>query len=226
LLNKFPYKQNYIDLSRIECLTIEAFLPTESLSHRPSPKKFAFIGSGPLPLTSLCILDIYPEAVVHNVDRDLPALQVSQELCDRLGYSKRMSFACEDVSMTNKEQVCQDGGSGLRSTYTDWESFDVVFLAALVGMDTQSKLEILTSLGQRLKPGTLVVARSAQGLRAVLYPVSHFGQHTLWIVQLILIDIGDLGVPGGNGARDAGRSTSVDQSSKLSHRSESDVARG
>jgi nicotianamine synthase len=103
------------------------------------------------------MLDRYPDASVHNIDRDVGALQVSQELSERLGYAG-MSFACEDVT-TN-------------TTATDWASFEVVFLAALVGTDTASKMGILESLARKLRPGALVVARSAQGLRSVLYPVS------------------------------------------------------
>lgn len=149
LLNSFPYYQNYIDLSRLECCALEAFLPA-------SPSKIAFIGSGPLPLTSLCMLDRYPDAKVHNIDRDLEALNVSEELCNQLGYGG-MKFAHEDIT---------------GASHVDWAAYEVVFLAALVGTDTESKIDILASLASKLKPGTLVVARSAQGLRSVLYPVS------------------------------------------------------
>lgn len=70
-----------------------------------------------------------------------------------------MSFACTDVSAEEDQEK------------TKWADFDVVFLAALVGMDTSSKLAILEGLVRKLKPGALVVARSAKGLRGVLYPV-------------------------------------------------------
>ncbi|UPX12067.1 Nicotianamine synthase [Ascochyta rabiei] len=157
LLNTFPYYQNYLDLSQIECSTLSAFLPPSSTS----PQKFAFIGSGPLPLTSLCILDIYPSAHVHNIDRDISALQISQRLCEQLGNTERMSFACTDISLEDN----------VGTENTKWDEFDVVFLAALVGMDTQSKLSILESIARKLRPGALVVARSAKGLRSVLYPI-------------------------------------------------------
>lgn len=155
-LHTFPYYQNYIDLSRLECCTLEAFLPSP-------PKHVAFIGSGPLPLTSLCMLDRYPDARVHNIDRDVSALQISRELCERLGYG--MTFSCEDVSVDGNGSGTVESGSSM------WQTFDVVFLAALVGMDAASKLAILSSMVQRVRPGTLVVARSAQGLRSVLYPI-------------------------------------------------------
>lgn len=73
-----------------------------------------------------------------------------------------MSFVCTDVSREDVVSVEK----------AIWKGFDVVFLAALVGVNTQSKLAILEALAEKLKPGTLVVARSAKGMRSVLYPVS------------------------------------------------------
>jgi len=67
-----------------------------------------------------------------------------------------MSFACEDA------------GAGGES---HWDDFDVVFLAALVGMTSEEKLGILRVLAGRLRAGCLVVCRSARGMRGVLYPV-------------------------------------------------------
>lgn len=161
LLATFPYYQNYIDLSRIECATLSAFLPSPNVQ----PQNIAFIGSGPLPLTSLCILDIFPSVRVHNIDRDVFALSISRNLCARLGHADRMSFACTDVSAEESEEE-----------KTQWADFDVVFLAALVGMNTPSKLAILGGLVRKLKPGALVVARSAKGLRGVLYPILELGE--------------------------------------------------
>ncbi|KAH7377338.1 Nicotianamine synthase [Pyrenochaeta sp. MPI-SDFR-AT-0127] len=151
ILATFPYHQNYIDLSRLECSTLEAFLPS-------TPTQIAFVGSGPLPLTSLCILDRYPNVKAHNIDRDSNALVTSQKLCGNLGYGERMTYGCEDVSL-------ETGSS------TAWKSFEVVFLAALVGTDTNSKVSILSSICKKLSPGALIVARSARGLRSVLYPI-------------------------------------------------------
>lgn len=151
LLDAFPYYQNYIALSRLECSTLEAFLAAP-------PTNITFIGSGPLPLSSLCMLDRYPRATVWNVDRDAAALGVSRELCGALGYAG-MEFACADVTV-------ESAGN------EEWMASGVVFLAALVGEDTGSKMGILEALARKLGPGTLVVARSARGLRSVLYPVS------------------------------------------------------
>ncbi|KAH9862771.1 hypothetical protein J1614_010864 [Plenodomus biglobosus] len=154
-LSTFPYHQNYIDLSRLECATLDAFLPSP-------PNTLAFVGSGPLPLTSLCILDRYPHATIHNIDRDRAALHASRELSTQLGHGARMTFGCADVS---------GEGSSDGEEKTDWHAFDVVFLAALVGLESHAKIGILEGLARKVRPGTLVVARSAKGLRSVLYPV-------------------------------------------------------
>jgi nicotianamine synthase len=170
LLSTFPYHQNYIDLFRLECSILESFLPVHAPETRPSPSKIAFIGSGPLPFTSFCVLDRYPNAIVHNVDRDTSALHISERLAKKLGYGGKMSFACEDVSLKQNDAVANGEGHAEK---TNWKEYQVVFLAALVGMDTSAKLAILTSLAAKLEPGTLVVARSARGLRTLLYPVRH-----------------------------------------------------
>lgn len=88
-----------------------------------------------------------------------------------------MSFSCEDVSPNPATKA------------TEWSQFDVVFLAALVGMDTASKVPILAHLARKLKPGTLVVARSAQGLREVLYPVLELGESLQGIGYEILGEV-------------------------------------
>jgi nicotianamine synthase len=98
--------------------------------------------------------------MIHNIDRDASALTVSCALTEKLGHSDRMTFACEDAT---------DASGG----QTDWDALDVVFLAALVGMQSSEKVGVLRGLRQRLRVGTLVVCRSARGMRGVLYPVSN-----------------------------------------------------
>ena len=168
LLTLFPYHDNYTDLSRLECSALEAFLPSCSPTCRPMPCSIAFIGSGPLPLTSFCVLDRYPDAVVHNIDRDIEALKLSDKVAKVTGYARRMRFVCEDVSLENDTHGKIIGPASKK----EWMDAEVVFLAALVGMDTASKSRILRALAKGLRPGTLIVVRSARGLRGVLYPVS------------------------------------------------------
>ena len=47
----------------------------------------------------------------------------------------------------------------------------MVFLAALVGMRREEKRGVIEHLVRHMRPGALLVARSAHGARAFLYPV-------------------------------------------------------
>lgn len=49
--------------------------------------------------------------------------------------------------------------------------YNVVFLAALVGMGREEKREVIDHLARHMAPGALLVVRSAHGARAFLYPV-------------------------------------------------------
>jgi nicotianamine synthase len=113
----------------------------------------------------------------------MDALRMSADLSRKLGLGERMTFSCEDVAPadegfgevgTKSDVLYTNGdcrGEDKMFKKTDWAAFQVVVLAALVGMDSAAKIEILASLRKKLAPGTLVVARSAEGLRGVLYPV-------------------------------------------------------
>ncbi|KAK1756800.1 putative nicotianamine synthase [Echria macrotheca] len=165
-LKTFPYYNNYVELARFELHAIMSASTTV-------PRKIAFVGSGPLPLTSLCVLEGLKNLgaslgglpvnsqngeaqpiEVYNYDRDEKAVEVSQKLCRALGkYAEGMHIVLESAF----------------SRAMDLRSFDVVFLAALVGFDQCEKENILHSMARRMKPGGLIVIRSAHGLKTLLY---------------------------------------------------------
>ena len=156
LLQSFPYYSNYIDLVRMELSAISSALP----EFPPHNVAIVILGSGPLPLTSLCILRQLTDACVnttcHNVDMDEPAIASSTEICRALGVEEpSMRFQCADA--TSKE--------------LNLGECDVVYLAALVGESSRQKQEILANVVRKTRPGTLVVLRSAHSLRRLLYPV-------------------------------------------------------
>jgi nicotianamine synthase len=153
LLSNFPYFKNYVDLSRLEGALLDTFLPSP-------PSGITFIGSGPLPLSSLCLLDRYPHGKAWNIDRDVTALAHSRKLSAVLGYGDRMQYLCADIT--------SEGPGGDQA----WTSSTAILLAALVGTDTKTKIYILSSLARKLSSGTIILVRSARGLRSVLYPVS------------------------------------------------------
>ena len=79
----------------------------------PKPiQKVAFIGSGPLPLTSLCLLEALrtnspyhnQKLEVLNIDRSTLALTLSGNLCDKLGKrSEGMRFLLHEAGANNTQ---------------------------------------------------------------------------------------------------------------------------
>ena len=155
MLLAFPYYSNYIDLVRMELNALA------SVKANLAPRTFAMIGSGPLPLTPLCIAaqlksQGYGCITCHNVDLNPQAMEYSINMCKALGHAAgTMCFHCADAS----------------SDDVDLRTFDVVYLAALVGGCSSQKQSILANIIRRMSPGTLVVMRSAHSLRRLLYPV-------------------------------------------------------
>jgi nicotianamine synthase len=147
-LMDFPYSNNYVDLTHLELAAIHSVDPTPI-------RKIAFIGSGPLPLTSLQLLQISPSILeILNIDHNCTAIAQSSTLCERLGSKgKGMHF------------LCAEAGS------CDLRDFDVVYLAALVGSTQVEKGELLKGVVANMREGAILVIRSAHGLRRVLYAV-------------------------------------------------------
>lgn len=69
--------------------------------------------------------------------------------------SKRMVFHTSDI-MEVRDELAE---------------YEVVYLAALVGMDKQEKNRVIDHLAEYMAPGSLLMLRSAHGARAFLYPV-------------------------------------------------------
>jgi nicotianamine synthase len=128
----------------------------------PRITKVAFIGSGPLPLTSLCLLHQlkkawFSKAEIMNIDHDIDAIIKSQTLCQGLGRQAR------DMKFFHTK--CPGD--------FDLAEYDVVYLAALVGlMQTVKEDLVLSTLGS-MRSGAILVIRSVWGMRGLLYPVSN-----------------------------------------------------
>ena len=152
MLLKFPYHGNYVDLVRMEMNAIASVRPDSVTGN------FAFLGSGPLPLTSLCISHhLKSECVTcYNFDQDAMAITTAITVCKVLGHSPQtMCFQCASAGSPDVDLGC----------------FDIVYMAALVGACSRHKHEIMADVVKRMKPGALVVMRSAHSLRRLLYPV-------------------------------------------------------
>ncbi|CAA7406094.1 unnamed protein product [Spirodela intermedia] len=149
-LSLFPYYANYVKLSHLEFTILSRHVD------RP-PSKVAFVGSGPLPLTSIVLAkDHLTAASFHNYDIDPAANAMAARLVlPDPDISKRMVFHTADI---------------LQVTHPLRE-YDVVFLAALVGMDQQEKERVVEHLARYMAAGATLMLRSAHGARGFLYPV-------------------------------------------------------
>ena len=156
----------------MELSAVQSVTPSDSL------KSIAVLGSGPLPLTSICISQALENrgcrpVCIHNIDRDRLAITKSLRLSHALGYTeKSMSFQCADAL----------------SETLSLDQFDVVYLAALVGTCHGHKHDIIASVAKRMSPGALLVARSAHSLRSLLYPVSRQSVCRLILLYRTTID--------------------------------------
>ncbi|KAL4318623.1 hypothetical protein GQ457_18G006900 [Hibiscus cannabinus] len=149
-LNIFPYYSNYLKLSQLEFNIL-----TKHCSNVPT--KVAFVGSGPLPLTSIVLASFHLTATsFHNYDVDPSANSKALRLVSSdPDLSRRMFFHTTDImDVTNA-----------------LNDYDVVFLAALVGMDKNAKVRVIDHLAKYMAPGAILMLRSAHGARAFLYPV-------------------------------------------------------
>ncbi|KAI5658568.1 hypothetical protein M9H77_27361 [Catharanthus roseus] len=152
-LHIFPYFSNYLKLGLLEYNIL-----TQNLSKKYVPNRVAFVGSGPLPLTSIVLASNHlPSTIFHNYDVDPSAnLLASRLISSDPNLSKRMFFHTTDIMNVGPNTL---------------KEYDVVFLAALVGMDKEAKIKVIEHLGKNMANGAILMLRSAHGARAFLYPV-------------------------------------------------------
>ncbi|MCL7050269.1 hypothetical protein MKW94_008444 [Papaver nudicaule] len=150
-INIFPYYTNYIRLGHLEYTILSNYIAN------PNPNHIAFIGSGPLPLTSIVLASNHLRTTTfHNYDINPLANALALNLVSADDdLSKRMLFHDTDI---------MDVTNGLGD-------YDVVFLAALVGMNKEEKRKVIDHLAKYMAPGSLLMLRSAHGARGFLYPI-------------------------------------------------------
>lgn len=152
-LDVFPYYSNYLKLSRIEYNILNQHYSAQA----SPPKRVAFVGSGPLPLTSIVLASHHlKDTTFHNYDIDPLANSMASCLVSPdPDLSQRMIFHTTDIMDVTDEL----------------KDYDVIFLAALVGMDIDEKVKVVQHLAKYMEPGSILMLRSAHGARAFLYPV-------------------------------------------------------
>ncbi|XP_061371944.1 nicotianamine synthase-like [Gastrolobium bilobum] len=149
-LHIFPYYSNYLKLALLEFTILNQHCTNV-------PNKIAFVGSGPLPLTSIVLASNHlPSTTFHNYD------------IDPLANSNALSLVSSDPDLSKRMLFHTNDILDVSNPLKDYE---VVYLAALVGMDKEGKNRIIDHLAKYMAPGALLMLRSAHGARAFLYPV-------------------------------------------------------
>ncbi|KAK2368562.1 nicotianamine synthase [Trifolium repens] len=149
-LTLFPYYGNYIKLANYENKILKE-------NGVVNAKNVAFIGSGPMPLSSIILATHHMESTqFDNFDIDEKANEVASKIvASDKALEKRMKFVTQDI-MEVKEKLGQ---------------YDCIFLAALVGMSRGDKMKVLGHIRKYMKEGGVLLVRSAKGSRAFLYPI-------------------------------------------------------
>lgn len=145
-LAAFPYLENYRALTALEVHTLAGCQPDSGVG------RVCVLGSGPLPLTALLTARALG-AAVDAVDLDPEATALAGQVLRGLAGGG-LVHACTD-----------DAGR-----FPGVDGADVVILAALVGLDPAAKQAVIASVTRRMRPGGLLVVRSAHRLRTLLYP--------------------------------------------------------
>lgn len=175
-LENFPDINDYRQSIRLEMDSLEKIGIRFVQSLRSNDEcnnmvtKMVFIGSGPMPISSMLILNEYaPFTDIHNIDMSEEANQLASKACQQIlpqHLARRIHFITHD--MKQRPMPLE-----LRSILKECQ---LIFIAALVGDNEDVKLQILRNILETLFEDTTkgrtqhIVIRTTTGLRQVLYP--------------------------------------------------------
>lgn len=142
-VTKFPFFSNYRGLVHEEWKMVR--------EHAHDVSKALFVGSGSF---ALSLIQAHAEGVreIVGFDREKEANERAAKLLGVLGVSN-VAFITADAE-----------------TFEGYDAFPVIFVAALVGLREDEKMKIVNAIIKRSVPGTLLVVRSASGLKKLFYP--------------------------------------------------------
>ena len=145
ILRAFPYYSNYEKMTDLE---------TESMrlcgTHRNH--KVLFVGSGPLPLSSIMMAKKC-RVLVDNLDVDAAACRFSQKLIERLELSGKIRTIKGDIL-----------------DMEDLSEYQTILIAALAGENDKEKQRIIDHVVSKSGKDSHIVMRSVSNLGKLLYP--------------------------------------------------------
>jgi nicotianamine synthase len=170
----FPYLDNYRRLARLELDTLARVVPATTDGAAGPPARVVFLGAGPLPLSALLVAEALGTSVaVDAVDCDPVALDAGRRVAAALGW-EGVRFLLGDALTL------------------DVSGYDLVMVAALVGATPAAKEVVLQRLAGAMRPGSLLLARSARAARTLLYPPIEPGQLAGFAVHAVVHPVDDV----------------------------------
>lgn len=173
LWETFPYLDQYRQLARMETNTLDTALGEKCL---PPVRKIAFLGSGPTPFSALCFRErLGPGVEIVNIDRCIEAIDYGKGVANALGESN-MSFVHAEITTGTVTPASSDDEAILSVPSSegmprpDLGQYDLVHFAALIGETEKDKRDLLVAVAMSMRPGALIMLRSTDSLRQVLYP--------------------------------------------------------
>ena len=142
-LEKFWYYKNCEQLVDLEYSNITCLYK--------KVRNILFIGGGPLPLTAIVLCRKYNLSCTI-LERDLNSYSTSVKLVEKLGLSDRIKIINIDAE-----------------SYSGYEKFDIIYLAAMVGHDEAAKSNMISLIHNKLQKGKVLLCRSSHGTRELLY---------------------------------------------------------
>jgi nicotianamine synthase len=156
LLASYPRLRNYK-------ATVPLELGLISIVIGSFPSSIAMLGSGPLPLTSLSVMDFAAEKGQHGMR--ILNIDVVPE---RIRSSKKIFSLLGEKYKGVSHQVADAAGDDL----ADLSHCDAVYVASLIGNSDEDKIGVLRNTAARMRKGAVLVVRSSSGLSRLLWPVS------------------------------------------------------
>ncbi|KAJ3134244.1 hypothetical protein HK100_003719 [Physocladia obscura] len=152
-LEEFPYYRNYVNMIHTEAHILYAAIGAPL---QLNPYKVMFIGSGPLPMSALLLArDYFTFAQFTCIDMDENANALARQIVSFYCDSKRFQFISQDINHVEQNVI---------------EGCNVIFMAALVGPNCSTKLQILSRIASKMQKGAFLMIRSTCGLKTLLYP--------------------------------------------------------
>lgn len=143
-IKKYPAFPFYQKLIKFEFAISNALVVEEI-------KNILFIGSGPLPLSTI-LLSKQTNVHVDGIDIIAEACELGTRLAKKLKLENVFFFTETNIS---KLEI---------------DKYDLIVLATLAGETDTQKREIIESLHSRMNPKQILIIRTVWGLRPILYP--------------------------------------------------------